>query len=121
MTLADIKKQALFQYNNDTDPVDDFDFLPHLVDYINEGYEDLYWNWTDEHVDSPLREERDVPLLPEWAHRAVADYATYLIYRNGSSARQNRGQAYLSNFMLIRNKLRDEKDDNVRNFHNIPL
>ena len=36
MTVGEIKNAVMFQTNNDTDDVGDF--LPYLMDYINEGY-----------------------------------------------------------------------------------
>ena len=37
MTLKQIQDQVMFQTNNDADDLPDF--LPHLHDYINEGYD----------------------------------------------------------------------------------
>ena len=124
MTLAEIKTQALFQFGNDTDALDEYEFMPHIVDYANEGYEILFWYWKDIHIpdDMKLRREEDVPQLPEWAHRAIADYTTWMLYRNGSSARQNRGQAYWDSFIDCRNRLRSEKNGgHPHHFHHIPL
>ena len=122
MTLADIKTQALFQFGNDTDALDDYEFQPHIVDYANEGYDILMWAWKDTHIPDAdlLVDDDDVPSIPEWAHRAIADYTTWMLYRNGNSARQNRGQAYLSNFNQIKIRLQTEKYDGVRHFHHIP-
>ena len=39
MNLADIKSAIMHQTNNDADDLGDF--LPYLVDYINEGYDRL--------------------------------------------------------------------------------
>lgn len=119
MTLGEMKKQVLFQYNNDTEAMDDFEFMPHIVDYLNDGYDQLYYAYTDEHAEK-LVVDYDTPVLPSWAHRGVVDYATWLIYRNGNSAKQARGQQYLQSFYDIRARLRDEKDDHIRHFINIP-
>ena len=122
MTLAEIKTQALFQFGNDTDVMDDYEFMPHIEDYANEAYDILMWAWKDNHVpdDKLLKDDNDVPDLPEWAHRAIADYTTWMLYRNGNGTRQNRGQAYLSNFNMYKNRLQVEKYGGVRNFYNIP-
>ena len=122
MTLADIKTQALFQFGSDTDVMDDYEYMPHIVDYANEAYDILMWAWKDNHVpdENLLKDDNDAPDLPDWAHRAIADYTTWMLYRNGNSARQNRGQAYLSNFNMIKNRLQVEKYGGVRNFYNIP-
>ena len=37
MTLAEIKDQIMFQTNNDAEDIEDY--LPHVVDYINDGYD----------------------------------------------------------------------------------
>ena len=44
MTLAEIKAQIMFQTNNDAEDIDDY--LPHVNDYINEGYDKLVKVWT---------------------------------------------------------------------------
>ena len=121
MNLAEIKQQALFQYNNDTDAMDDFDFMPHITDYANEAYDKLLWHWKEGALPPHMKmaKDTDVPVLvPEWAHRALSDYVTWLLYRNGSSTRQNRGQAFLQNFLEYARRLKQM--GGVRNFYNIP-
>ena len=124
MTLADMKREIMFQTN--TDMSDLGDFLPYLYGYINEGYDILVYIWKKEHVDPanenwpPLANDGDVPNRPQWAHRGLADYATYLCYRNGNAAKQQRGLAYLQNFERIRAQLAGEGDGKRRNFFNIP-
>ena len=113
MTLDQIKAQVMFQTNNDKDDLPDFE--PHLTDYINEGYDILVMNYTDQHVASdseeypPLSLLTDVPKLPEYTHRALADYATYLVYRNGNAVKQNRGTAFYSAFLEVISKLKYER------------
>ena len=88
----------LFQTNNDADDLGDF--LPHLSDYINEGYDKMVVAWCGEHVTAdsetytPLTNDKSSPELPTWTHRAIADWATWLIYRNGNAGKQNRGLLY---------------------------
>lgn len=95
MTVNEIKRLVMFQTNNDADDLGDFH--PYLMDYINEGYDQAAMAWAGQHVaeDSrqfpPLRHDRAVPELPGWLHRAIADWATWLVYRNGSASRQKRG------------------------------
>jgi len=104
MTLEEIRAQIMFQTSNDADDLPDFD--PHINDYINEGYdialvvfEKKHLDYSDEPVDpAPLTNGEDVPVLPEWFHRALADYATWLVYRNGNPQKQQRGMAYLDAF-----------------------
>ena len=98
MNLLEIKQHVLFQTNNDADDLGDF--LPHLTDYINEGYDKLIVAWCGEHVSddhetyTPLRNDKSVPEVPVWTHRAIADWATWLLYRNGNAGKQNRGVLY---------------------------
>lgn len=112
MTLAAIKTQVMFQTNNDREDLPDFE--PHLTDYINEGYEILVFNYTGKHVSAeseeyePLARGNDEPNLPEYAHRALADYATYMVYRNGNAVKQNRGMPFYSAFLQTTSQLKFE-------------
>ena len=132
MTLAEIKDQIMFQTNNDAEDIDDY--LPHVVDYINDGYDRLLAAWARYHVpvsDYPkLTADTDVPKLPEWTHRAIVDWATWLIYRNGNPQKQNRGIAYYQAFNDVLAKIAGEGGINGLNedgtqkqykyFRNIP-
>ncbi len=137
MNLLEIKQQVMFQTNNDADDLGDF--LPHLTDYINEGYDLLVNAWCGEHVSedsetyTPLNNDRASPELPAWTHRAITDWATWLIYRNGNAGKQNRGMAYRmsaeSFFNTVRGMTNAEKGitkrsdsaDSRRFIYNIPL
>lgn len=97
MLVVDIKDQIMFQTNNDSDDLGDF--MPHLMDYINEGYDRLVYAWAKEHLDDDsewprLHQDMDSPLTPEWTHRAVVDWATWLVYRNGNPQKQSRGYTF---------------------------
>ena len=109
MTLLEIKNQIMFQTNNDAEDIDDY--LPHVVDYINDGYDRLVAAWVRYHIpasDYPkLLNDTDVPNLPEWTHRALCDWATWLVYRNGNPQKQNRGMAYYQAFYDILSKISD--------------
>lgn len=94
MTLQSIKEQVMFQTNNDVDDLGDFE--PHLNDYVNEGYSLLAEVSSGEYT--PLVNDSDVPNIPERFQRALVDYATWLVYRNGNLVKQNRGRAYLAAF-----------------------
>lgn len=133
MTLAEIQEQIMFQSNNDVDDLEDF--LPHVNDYINDGYDKLVMVWTKSHHipadEYPrLEEADDVPNLPEWIHRYICDWATWLVYRNGNPQKQQRGRAYYESFMGILSQISGEggadglnADGSVnryRNFRNIP-
>lgn len=134
MTLGEIKYHVLFQTNNDTDDIGDYQ--PHIIDYINEAYDLLVNVWSRQHtefagVDYPrLGDDTDVPQTPEWTHRYLADWATWLIYRNGNPQKQQRGYAYRQSFEVMLARVADEGgkaglDENgnpkkYRNFINIP-
>ena len=132
MTLGEIKDQVMFQTNNDAEDVGDY--LPHLVDYINEGYDRLLNAWNKNHIPTGeyerLEIDPDEPQLPEWTHRALTDYATYLIYRNGNPQKQQRGMAFRALFEEILSKILEEggaaglNEDGTRKifnrFRNIP-
>lgn len=132
MTLKEIKDQVMFQTNNDAEDIDDY--LPHVDDYINDGYDRLVSAWTKNHVpqeDYPrLTEDDDEPNLPEWLHRYLTDWATWLVYRNGNPQKQQRGMAYRYAFEEVLAKIADQggadglNEDGTqkryRNFINIP-
>lgn len=107
MTLSEIKEQVMFQTNNDADDLGDYE--PHINDYVNEGYDRIVEVWDNTHVPTDaypaLEEDDDVPLVPEWTHRALTDWATWLVYRNGNPQKQNRGMAYRSAFEEMLAKL----------------
>jgi len=107
MTLAEIKNQIMFQTNNDEEDIEDF--LPHVVDYINDGYDRLMAVWDKNHVPGEtydrLTYDSDEPEMPEWIHRYICDWATWLVYRNGNPQKQQRGRAYYESFMELLNRL----------------
>ena len=126
MTVAEIKNEVMFQTNNDADDLGDF--LPYLMDYINEGYDMLVNAWAKEHPTADheeypiLTEDTDVPALPVWTHRGLADWATWLVYRNGNQLKQNRGYAFRNAFLELLAKITSEggKNGRVEYFKNIP-
>ena len=162
MTLDEIKSRVMFQTNNDAEDVGDY--MPHLVDYINDGYDRLVNVWAKTHCgteDWPWLEEEpepdvpdaaddteetesepeetaaesepwtlDVPKTPEWTHKYLADWATWLVYRNGNPQKQQRGYAFRESFERMLAKVADEGgadglDENgnrilFRKFRNIP-
>ena len=124
MTLGEIKQQVMFQTNNDVEDLADYE--PHLTDYINEGYDILVEAFTGKHVSAesedyaPLKSTKAEPKLPQYAHRGLADYATYLVYRNGNAVKQNRGMAFYSAFLEIVAKLKYERGGTgAKQFKNI--
>ena len=122
MTVGEIKNAVMFQTNNDTDDVGDF--LPYLRDYINEGYDLLVFAYTGAHLsgDEALNADTEILALPAWTHHAIADYATWCVYRNGNSQKQQRGYAFRSAFDDVRTQILGMGKDGgrVTNFINIP-
>lgn len=124
MTMDEIKQEIMFQSNNDFEDLDEF--LPFLDGYINEGYDKMVYAWDKAHCGDAeypaLSADTDVPNLPEWTHRGLCDYGTWLVYRNGNPQKQQRGQVYLAAFEELLTKIRSEggKNGPVRNFYNIP-
>lgn len=110
MTFAEIKAQVMFQTNNDEDDIEDY--LPHVDDYVNDGYDRLVKAWNKNHIPvegTPrLVEDDDVPQLPQWTHRALCDWATWLVYRNGNSQKQQRGLFFRDSFNETLAKIADE-------------
>ena len=131
MTLAEIKAEIMFQTNNDAEDIGDY--LPYVVDYINDGYDRLMNVWEKDHVPGThdrLEYDSDEPELPEWLHRYICDWATWLVYRNGNPQKQQRGMRYYESFMEVLSKIAGEggaaglNEDGTRkqykNFINIP-
>lgn len=102
MTVSAIKNEVMFQTNNDADDLGDF--LPYLMNYLNEGYDRMVYAWDKKHLGEEypeLSSDTDAPLLPAWTHRALADYATWCIYRNGNPQKQQRGYPFRNAFEEI--------------------
>lgn len=127
MTLNDLKEHIMHQTNNDPDDLGDYE--PNIGLYINEGYDLIVVAWDKCHVPSDaypvLEEPDDVPLLPEWMHRYIADWATWLIYRNGNPQKQQRGRAYWERFQWLLSYIADmggkagmNEDGSIRKFRN---
>lgn len=126
MNVGEIKNAVMFQTNNDADDVGEF--LPYLMRYINDGYDRLVNAYaqvhpTPEHdMYRPLRHDNDIPAMPDWTHKAIADWATWLVYRNGNPQKQQRGYVFRNAAEDIFSRVRDEGGDKgrVKNFFNIP-
>lgn len=118
MTLHELRASVMFQANNDFEDMCEYE--PVLTDYINEGYDLLMEAWTGEHLAKPLCEDDDKPALPPWAHRAIADWATWLVYRNGPMQKQQRGVQYRLSFDKVKAMLLEARGGGVKNFFNIP-
>ena len=98
MTVLEIKNLIMFQTNNDADDLGDY--LPHITSYINDAYDRASMAYANEHVSTdsetylPLNHDKSSPAVPDWMHRAIADWATWLIYRNGNQNKQGRGVVF---------------------------
>lgn len=125
MTLGEIKYEVMFQTNNDSDDVEDY--VPYLLDYINDGYDRLVYAWDSKHVPHEeyprLMDDGDIPLTPEWTHYALVDWATWLIYRNGNPQKQQRGFQFRNAFDEILSRITAEggKKGKPSQFYNIPI
>ena len=112
MTVGEIKNQIMFQTNNDTDDVDDYE--PYLLEYINDGYDRLVKVYAKVHVSTtseeftPLSDNDETPLVPEWTHKYIADWASWMIYRNGNPQKQQRGLAFRESFLECLRKIENE-------------
>jgi len=108
VNLLAIKNMVMHQTNNDADDLGDY--MPYLGDYINEGYDRLVLIYAGVHADSEnyplLTHDKSEPELPVWTHRAIADWATWLCYRNGNTQKQSRGYQYRNAFMEVESRLR---------------
>lgn len=96
MNLRELRRTTLFETNNDEDELEELE--PHLTDYLNEGYMLLRRAFGQNGEITPLRHDRSRPDLPEWTHHAIADWAAWLIYRNGSVQKQGRGLPFKQAF-----------------------
>lgn len=127
MTLEQLREHVMFQTNNDADDL--YEFLPAVDQYINEGYNKLVEAYARTYIDTEgedgtvqfpsLTHPNDVPRLPEWSHRALGDFATYCIYRNGNQYKQQRGERYLQMFNDVLYKLRNPANGKRRHFYNL--
>ena len=94
MTVLELARQVLIQCNLDTDDLSEYS--SQIVTYLNDGYERLYKKWYDKHLPDAeyLKTDTDTPNLPIRMHLPLPDWATWLMYRNGNVAKQNRGAAF---------------------------
>ena len=125
MNVGEIKNLVMFQYGNDAEDVEEY--MPALLGYIQDGYDRLVMAWSGVHpsadgVEWPQIElDTDVPMTPEWTHKAIADWATWCVYRNGNPQKQQRGYAFRQAFDEALARIREHGGGTpVRNFTNIP-
>lgn len=126
MTVGEIKALVMFQTNNDAEDV--ADYLPYLGSYLSEGYDRLVYAWAGIHPTDDgeeyqtLTDDNQEPKLPEWLHKSIADWATWLVYRNGNPDKQNRGYAFRTSFEETLRQIAAQggKAGSVKHFTNIP-
>lgn len=103
MTLSELKARVIYQFNADEDDLPEYE--PHITGYVNQGYDRLLHALVGKRLPGApfpeLEASTDTPKTPEWTHSAMADYATWLVYRNGNPQKQSRGQAFLSRFLEV--------------------
>lgn len=121
MTMADIQERVLYQTANDAEDLPEFE--PHLTDYINEGYDRLLFAHKGVHVGEDakhpcLSRGDNTPQLPDWQHQAIADYATWMVYRNGNALKQQRGMQFYQSFAEVLSKVKSRSGKSVQ-FYNI--
>lgn len=97
MTFEELCDRVMRQCGEDLSDMPDYgDLVPQ---YLNEGYMKLMDKRLSGAISGVERlTDGSTPALPEHAHPAIADYATWLMYRNGNPVKQQRGQAYLASF-----------------------
>ncbi len=118
MNLASIREQALHQAGYTADDLPDL--LPHLNHYINEGYDRMVAAFFHAHVENageypPLAHDKTQPLIPDWAHRSLSDYASWMLCRNGSASRQNSGYLFRRAFDEALARARNQGATQIRN------
>lgn len=92
MNLGELKNLVMIQTGND---VEDYpDFAEQSLVYINDGYRRAYQHWMGVYPETLLALDEDIPAVPDEIHTAIADWATWLLYRNGNISKQNRGMAF---------------------------
>jgi hypothetical protein len=100
MKLLDLEKLALSQLGLDTDDLNEQ--KTNLDIYLNEGYDKLLKVYKNVHTGETgypiLSTDTQEPLTPAWSHRAIADYATWALSRNGSAQKQNKGAIFWNTF-----------------------
>lgn len=90
-----LKERAVFQATGDVEETPELE--PYVGQYINEGYDRLHGMYAGR-TPEPLLLAPDEPDLPEWAHGAIADYAAFMLLRNGNPQRQGRGMQFRAAF-----------------------
>jgi hypothetical protein len=126
VTVGEIKRLVVEQFGQS--PEEARQHMPKIISYINDGYDLMLNAWKPRaHVGDEeyprLVGNDETPAVPDWLHGYLADYATFLIYRNGNPQRQQRGVPFLSRWLEGLTRLRTEGDGGnpgyPARFHNL--
>lgn len=94
MDFRALKARAVFQISGDAEEA--AELAPYVGQYVNEGVARLATSFGR---DAPaLESDADTPALPDWCHPAIADFASWMLARNGDANRQARGLHYRAAF-----------------------
>lgn len=96
MTFLEMQALVMVQTNNDADDTSEFD--TQLPVYLNEGYNLVHKRWMRAYPEKALSADGDTPALPGYMHKAICDWATWLMYRNGNPSKQQRGLYFRQSF-----------------------
>jgi hypothetical protein len=110
MTLDNIIDAALLQLQRDADDLSLDEYAAALKLYINQGYfELLRAREGDAGTFDSLVDGTQVPRLPEWAHHALADFATYKALSCGSAARQARAKVFRGEYERVLTRMSEAR------------
>jgi len=108
MTVTALKELVMRQLGEDVDDVLERAAL--LDVYLERGYQLIM----DKRKGGNLTGVKALAtenLLPDWAHSAIADYATYRILLTGNGTKQQRAQAFYASYGETLSKLLTEADE----------
>lgn len=80
--------------------------LSRTGDSVRTPYPEATYGATVEVSARPMVKDSDTPMLPEWAHHALADYICYRHLSNGNMGKQQRAQHYSTQFYRIAQSIR---------------
>ena len=96
MDVKSMQDMVMIQTNND--PSDIVDYKTEVLEYLNEGYNRLYFRHMEAYPAAALVLDTDTPDLPKETHRYIVDWATWRFYMNGNQSKQNRGIPFRNSF-----------------------
>lgn len=117
MTFKELQEMVVLQMGNDVEDLSDY--ATQIKQYLNEGYYKLHEKYDGYNPDTELSVDTDEPDLPERAHGALADYATYRMYMTGNAQKQNRGAPFLAQYREMANDLGRSREGYLPKFTNL--